>query len=809
MDDDRKRPHQREAERKVIETFQAHDRAKLLMACGTGKTLTALFIDETMKNELTVFAVPSLALLSQALHSWRQYTITPFNALAVCSDRTVTRRETHNFQHEEGMAVTNDIHEVIDFLRLRRKRVIFITYHSMSLLQRAQQAARMTIDLLICDEAHRTVGPEDKEFTRVLRPNELQAHKRLFMTATPRFLLNQPDAYSMDDVTDYGPTAYELPFSQAIEDGLLTDYQLVIMAIPRDEVGRVHPRVTGHVDEVAPHIGVSHAIATYQLRSGITYHSTIRKSLRFAACFPLVNAALGRSAVAVTTVTGAMSSQMRRERLATLARRDPPPALVTNCRVLNEGVDVPSLDFIGIIDPKASVTELIQIVGRVLRQAEGKGIGTVVIPVISEEETDAGFQLAHSSYRTVYNVVRALRAHDRIFGQAIDHLRAGTGTSRLRRADLVDNFDRKVRFEGCGLNPRVLRDFAQSLRMRIVEHTYDGFEVFTEQLAAWIERSGREPTPNEDSRLANFCGRQRVMRKKGKLTQARIEALDAIGFRWNTENDTFPERLKALDEFRRRYGRYPMQTENQVGRWVSIVRQRYKEGKLERNRVEALNAIQFVWDEREQAWRDKVHAITKFRTQHGRLPNQSVQSNRQERMLANWALNQVTYYRAGNLSEDKARALRSLGLDLDKTLKSSREAWYEQFNQVKEYMIKNGVTPPESAGVLATWVTRQRQQHKKGRLEAEYVAALNRIGFAWSGEENKDIVWSQWLGRLKSHMDKHGHDVEHYPTQGPLYAWVLRQRLAYSRGKLSQKRIEALNAIGFHWKGRQRKGKAA
>lgn len=257
--------HQQKAIDKTHEYFKTHDRGKLIMACGTGKTFTSLKIAEreTDNNGLVLFLVPSIALLGQTLRSWSQQASVPINAVCICSDSQVSKQEIKN---DEGavsvldlaLPASTDTDFIVRQLDSIRKKgnkgmtVAFSTYQSIEVISRAQ--AKMLshtnneygiFDLIICDEAHRTTGvtlkgTDESAFIKVHDNNFIKAKHRIYMTATPRLYTSEArkkaeenDAVlcSMDDVSMYGEEIYRIGFGEAVEKQLLTDYKVLILAV--------------------------------------------------------------------------------------------------------------------------------------------------------------------------------------------------------------------------------------------------------------------------------------------------------------------------------------------------------------------------------------------------------------------------------------------------------------------------------------------------------------------------------------------------------------------------------------------------
>ncbi|MCF7902154.1 MAG: DEAD/DEAH box helicase family protein [Candidatus Marinimicrobia bacterium] len=259
------RPHQVMALERTHAYFQDHDRGKLIMACGTGKTLTALRIaeHETNGKGLILFLVPSIALLGQTLREWTADALEPLNAITICSDPKVSRKKTQIEDTDTFSVVdlalpasTNVRNIVSQFTHIRKyghngMTVVFSTYQSIEVIAKAQQAlgetkqAESVFDLIICDEAHRTTGvaltaEDSSAFIKVHDDHFIRAKKRLYMTATPRLYSDdakgkaaQADAIlcSMDDEKYYGEEIYRIGFGEAVDRDLLSDYKVLILTL--------------------------------------------------------------------------------------------------------------------------------------------------------------------------------------------------------------------------------------------------------------------------------------------------------------------------------------------------------------------------------------------------------------------------------------------------------------------------------------------------------------------------------------------------------------------------------------------------
>ena len=257
-------PHQEEAIEDVMKGFKTDDRGKLIMACGTGKTFTALKLAEKLVPDKgrILFLAPSISLISQSLEEWSAEASKPFRAFVVCSDSKVGKDEEDMLVHDLAYPATTNtltLTKAINAFGKDERIVIFSTYQSLEVVSNTQKAGVGEFDLIICDEAHRTTGvvltdqktskkDDPSGFLRIHDNNVVQAKKRLYMTATPRIYAeasktkaDQRDAilYSMDDKETFGEEFHRLDFGNAIEENLLSDYKVLIVTVEEDKMSTI------------------------------------------------------------------------------------------------------------------------------------------------------------------------------------------------------------------------------------------------------------------------------------------------------------------------------------------------------------------------------------------------------------------------------------------------------------------------------------------------------------------------------------------------------------------------------------------
>ena len=453
------RPHQQAAFDDVIAGLERGDSGKLVMACGTGKTFTALRIAEKVAGAggRVLYLVPSISLFAQSMREWANQRELPHRYIGVCSDTRAGRQDEDASLQELEIPVTTAPDKVAAALRQRRKSamtVVFSTYHSLPVIEQAQGNRAPGFDLILCDEAHRTTGVErpgddTSPFVLVHDRQRIRARKRLYMTATPRLYTEGAkskaadhgvDVFSMDDESTYGPELHRLPFSKAVEQGLLSDYKVVVLALSEQSVDAALQAhlASGdselNITDAAKIVGCWQALQNPEnsrtairrkpLKRAIAFTNTILSSKRLVQHWnDVVDRAIEqlpkaqqRRALRTETqhVDGQHHALDRKARIEWLKSEDAGACrILSNARCLSEGIDVPALDAVLFMSPRSSHVDIVQAVGRAMRKAEGKENGYIVLPVAIPQGVDPAEALNDNKrFAVVWSVLRALRSHD-------------------------------------------------------------------------------------------------------------------------------------------------------------------------------------------------------------------------------------------------------------------------------------------------------------------------------------------------------------------------------------------------------------
>jgi len=467
------RPYQKEAVDSVIKGFQSNDRGKLIMPPGTGKTLVSLKIAESFgKGSIILFLCPSIALLDQSIKAWVRDSEIPINPYAVVSDTGVGKEDDLNAKSLLSYPATTSAQELITAFNLDKDKlnVIFSTYQSLDVIKEAQILGFPEFDLILCDEAHRTAGVSKKEETnfKLVHSNEnIKGKKRLYMTATPKVFdvkgeekrkieeENLIKIFDMNDEGIFGPKFFEYSFRKAIQEGYLSDYRIVAMELDKKEVQKeLHEYLMSKdsldVDETTKLVGLGRLVKgevynesgnplDLKIKSGIVFTSRVSKSNKIAEEFPRIFQEYFKTTppAEVKHIDGNMSVFEKRNRIDWLKSGDDNKAhILTNAKVLTEGIDVPALDFVAFLEPKESIVDIIQAVGRVIRKAEDKDFGLIFIPlVVDTEKENIDEQVEKTSYKTMWQVIGALASLDSAFESQIRHILIKEGNESKKDKD--------------------------------------------------------------------------------------------------------------------------------------------------------------------------------------------------------------------------------------------------------------------------------------------------------------------------------------------------------------------------------------
>ncbi|MEU6527302.1 Helicase associated domain protein [Streptomyces sp. NPDC046924] len=672
------RPHQKDAVAAATRCLNQHPRASVIAACGTGKTLIAARATARIAPRGRVLVLlPTLDLLVQTIRSWRTAG-RKGTSIAVCSARQALDHEPLG----ADIPLTTDSGELTALATPPRSGPVtaYATYASLPAVIAAHRDHHLPPwDLVVVDEAHRTAGRLGKAWAAVHHDDQVPAARRLYLSATPRIWDpdDAPDTdgaetvASMDDENLFGPVAYHLNLSDAIDLGLLADYQILVPVVTdqdlRDWLATGPGAGVDGLRLAGRQVAALRAIHDHRLRRILTFHHRVADARAFATTLAdtatTLPTELRPEGLWADWISGHHTPQVRRRLLLEFASHTTPhtPAVLSNARVLGEGIDVPAIDAVVFADPKNSPVDTVQAVGRALRQTPGAGKkATLVVPVYLTPDEDPDDLLGADAYTPLWRTIQALRAHDDRLDARLSDPRTHRPTMPGEDPEAWLRFDRPTQAEevALALSLRVLapksaewrRGLAAARSYRNTHHHLD------------VPQAYEDPTGYP---LGRWLTWQRHLHTKNTLDTVRVHALERLGIIWDPRQQAFERALAHAAAYAARHGHLAAPVEEvhdgfPLGRWLAT--QRTRAETLTEQRAAALTALDQWWN---PPW-----PITWQRTYHA--ARQSLAHNGTASQTEKWL--EAQRARSDRLHPEQKRLLKELGLvDLPGTSASPAE----------------------------------------------------------------------------------------------------------------------------------------
>ncbi|WP_083933544.1 DEAD/DEAH box helicase [Sciscionella marina] len=823
----RLRPYQVEAVDAIVARLRRGGRGQLRAACGTGKTLVMVHASDRLVPQwgTVVVLCPSLALVAQLLAVWSEHA--PDHAvMAVCSDIGV--RDSFVHTSDLPCPVTTNADEVEAWLRKHQntRRLLVGTHQSAQVVAEGLSLVGCRPDLLAVDEAHHTAGSR-KHVALVHDDTQLPAARRLYVTATPRMLTDQASdsseqdgdeaVFSMDDSDVFGAVCFDYRFSQAIDEGWLDDYRLAVIGVARPDVlamlrrtdpdAVLDPRLP-RIRTTLVQLALAQAARRWSLRRVITFCPRIDEAAEFARSMQrtLDQAPDGTrpaGELRAHHVSGRMN--VRQRELVMQQLRHPPAdgwTVVANARCLSEGVDIPAVDAVVFAHAKRSTVDIVQAVGRALRRnPEGHGTATILVPILLPDDphalTDVGDP---GEYEALWEVVRALRAHD-------DTLAAELDRSRTRYSSEEPQLPSRILISLP--DEYQTGNLAETLSVRLVRSAsppwWGGLAAAREYYAQYGQLDAKIGYRTRSGyRLGKWLSRQRALRRQGQLPAERRELLDELGVRWDVDEERRAEKTAVLHAYRLEHGHAGVRPNEGVpefpnlGHWLASKRYENERGKLPREQVHELDAIDPLWMHPKQA---RVIAAVHDYYKHVGSLKEIPRAHREHGIpLRTWLRRWREERNNGILLPAVGDALD----ELDPSWSRPDTPWDRNLAAARAFHARHGhVNVPrghiEDGVRLARWISAQRQQRRAGKLSAQQQAILDELGFDWLGV---DIPWEEGLEAARNYHRRTGHLMpgpKHREDGLLLQSWIAHQRHRYQTGELEPERIAALEELGMQW----------
>ncbi|MET9865248.1 Helicase associated domain protein [Streptomyces sp. NPDC006386] len=614
------RDHQIEAVSAIVRGFDIPPggipwnglRGQVHAACGTGKTVIAAASARRLvpKGRVLVL-VPTLDLLAQTVKAWDGAGHRG-PAVAVCS-----LQDDPELWSLKVRATTNPVQ--LALWHGQGPVTIYATYASLGVLAEAFEGAYGQkldpVDLAVVDEAHRTSGSMGKAWADIHDQEVIPAHRRLYLTATPRIWEERPSrevaegvrdrlpeemAASMDDETVFGPVLYKLSLASAVSRGLLARYQIIVLELQDPVVTPERLKSEERYSEEvrgqrlgALQAALLHTMAKHGLQTCITFHHRTIEAQAYAEGLQRVVAKLHANEpekhpkqIWANWLCGEHAPERRRKVLAgfgTTAQR----AVLSNCRVLGEGVDIRAVDSVALLDPKGAPHDIVQAIGRALRQKPGQGkLASLIVPVFLKDGEQPEDMFTSGSYRPLVNVLAGLRAHDE---EAVELLAIPQEPQKniVQSSEFIGPPPEEGEEES-----RLLLRFAAP-RDPVMVAEWVSFNVIDTEKQDWargwaalkrfVDREGHARVPYGHKEapgpypLGQWVAEQRRAYQAGQMSGQRARRLEKLGMVWSVADERFQENLEVAKAYYEQHWtlcapRSATALDRPVGQWLSNLR---------------------------------------------------------------------------------------------------------------------------------------------------------------------------------------------------------------------------------------------
>ncbi|WP_369253663.1 Helicase associated domain protein, partial [Streptomyces sp. R35] len=625
-------------------------RGHIVSACGTGKTLIALRTADQLDARHLLVAVPSLDLIGQ----WAAAARADGRSEPLMAVSSLDAGK-HPLLADTGAVSTGSGEYLAYWLSQRRKRreraTVFVTLDSLPRIEETQHTIFPVpvFDFLVVDEAHRTAGSWDKQWTMIHDQTRILADRRLYLTATPYEweaprLTEAPDKRpqpmrtaatapaweapyliaSMDDPKVFGKRLHTYSHADAIDDGVLADYQLLIPTITDTDLRSALTDTdlqTGFGPTAqrtsALHLAVLKAMREHDLHHVIVYFQQIADAADFARQFPHTLRTLPAGQrpawaadLSVQSINGTHTPDQRQkiqDRFIAANR-----GILTNAQVLGEGVDLPAVDAIVFADRTASVRRIVQALGRALRKPPtlDHKTASLVIPAYTPPDADPT-DLLGTPYEALWLVTAALRHHD----QSIAARAPRKNTKRRLETDTHQLLARRFRFDFTLDADHIAR------AMDLIAWPAAGAVLSAPRRAGLAAAARyhaehnhlRVPTDYEDAygyRLGSFIDGQRTAYHQDALTAEWIAELEDLGMIWDAHEAAWAGHMATVEAFHTTHGHLAVPATDPGGQFLVDQRALARKGHLDSTREAQLAALDANWTlPHGPDWHRKYHLL--------------------------------------------------------------------------------------------------------------------------------------------------------------------------------------------------------
>ena len=626
----------------------------------------------------------------------------------------------------------------------------------------AWQLSNLTFDVVMLDEAHH-YEPQDDSGVHARQVLALKAPKRIFFSATLRN--NRPD--------------FDFGLRPAIQAGVIKDYSVMVPVLT---AGDPRPSLVQLIQDLP------------LARKILAFCNTVYEAKHFTRL-------LSEAGIPADHYNGKTRGSRRQEVLERfqLSERLGGLRVLVTVDVLSEGVDLPVADTCLFVAPRQGI-RLQQCVGRVLRNHCEKVDALVIAPAVQDSD--------------------GILAEDAELGRLLSEMAAVDTVFKKSLADCNSGCCRVTVTMGASVPASALEDAAEMLRIRVFPNALGytspkPWEHRLQELQQYNTEHGTTLVPTGHTTATGFnlgiwvqC--QRSAKRKGRLSQERIDRLEKLGFVWDVLEQGWNGAFRELQAYKTEHGTtlvpksHTTEAGLKLGHWVSGQRLAKRKGRLSQERIDGLEKLGFVWDVKAQGWEDSFQELEAYKAEHRTTLVPHNHTTEVGFNLGKWVDNQRSGKKAGRLNQERIDRLDQFGFVWDVL----EQGWDDAFQELQAYIAEHGTIlvrrnhATEAGLKLGHWVHWQRSAKRKGKLSQERIDQLERLGFAWEVRA-QGKGWDYAFKELQAYIAEHGtalvptrHTTE---TGFNLGIWVQYQRGVKRKGRLSQERIDRLEKLGFVW----------
>ena len=807
------KPHQKNAVEKTINHLKIRNfsRGKIIHPCGSGKSLIGFWIFKELNVKNVLISVPSLALVRQTLDVWAKEAFAnkiDIDWILVCSDREIgLQDELLVHTADLGVSIDTNPEKVFSFLSKnnKKRKIVITTYHSGKVIAQAAKRKKLSFNLGIFDEAHKTVGKKNKVFSFLLEDKNVEISKRVFLTATERvFKGNSEEYFSMDNEETYGKLINQVTFNQAIErrPRLLSDYKIVTAIVTESEIRnflRINRSLNAQNKElnieedsstIAALIMLRRLVKDNKIKKIISFHTRIKKAKEFCDLNNLVNRYIENIGLESFHVSGRDTFG---KSVAELDRfEESNISLVTNARCLTEGVDIPKTDAVLFVDPKKSKIDIVQAAGRALRLHKEKDIGYILIPVILDSIHQ---EPENKAFDQIINVISALAMHDE---RIIEYYRDIVVGKKPDKELVVIQYPEAEKV--------IFKTLSEKINFKICNRISFGFyEGFTKFKNFYNENKHcnipRDYKDQDGFKLGSWLAKRRKKYRQKTLPEYQFKELNKYtkkGFIWDPIKESFYKGIYQLEKYIKKYNnadvhaRFIDKDNFNLGKWVSRKRTFYRQNKLLDYQFEKLNSYVksgWSWNKEDENFFIGYRQLQKYFKKNKNVSVPAKYRDDDNFNLGKWCSDKRSSYRKKTLKESYIKKFNSLsnkGWDWE----PAQQHFYKRLKEFEGYVTrfkttvisKNNRTKYKQ---LHKWISSIRSSHKKNKLSNYVYEEFKKYEkFGWTFDP-LDKNFNMGCLKLINYINKNNHSM--VPTKFKMDGFPLGQWVYNIRRSLKKK----------------------